>query len=199
MKKPGLPKKRMGSTPAAGERILEVASDLFYRRSIHSVGVEEIVQAAGVAKISLYRSYQSKDDLIAAYLAKRNREYWQLIEEVLGAHEGKPRVQLRTLFGFILNRTTEAGYRGCTFINYAAEYPEISHPGRRVMNDNKSKMRQRLVTICKALEVERPRQLADALFLLVEGAYASSQTLGGSDGPAKATLYAAEAIIDAHI
>lgn len=192
-------KASRAAAPLAGERILDIAGDLFYRRGIHAVGVEEIVQEAGVAKISLYRAFQSKDDLIAAYLTKRNHEYWQTIGGVLARHEGEPRAQLRALFTYILERTTRAGYRGCPFINYAAEFPETSLPGHRAMNENKREMRKRLTGLAEALGASRPRQLADALFLLMEGAYASSQTLGGSDGPAKSTLDAAETLIDAHI
>jgi len=68
-----------------------VAADLFYRESIRSVGVETIVQKAGVAKISLYRSFASKDDLIVAYLNDRNETYWRAIDRLLAKQEGEPR------------------------------------------------------------------------------------------------------------
>ena len=77
----------------AGEKIFEVAADLFYRESIRSVGVETIVEQAGVSKISLYRNFESKDDLIVAYLANRNVEYWRNVDRII-AKRDHPRGRL---------------------------------------------------------------------------------------------------------
>ena len=89
---------------------------------------------------------------------------------------------------------TQPGYRGCPFINYAVEFPDRSHPGHRVVDANKREWRRRLAAIAEALNAPRPKQAADGLMLLVEGAYAVSQTLGGPDGPASEIVGAAEAI-----
>ena len=181
----------------AGDRVFEVAADLFYRESIRAVGVDTIVKQAGVAKISLYRNFDSKDDLIVAYLKSRNADYWRNVDRILATKCGDPRAQLRALIGYIAGRTTTPGYRGCPFINYASEFPDASHPGHRIVDENKREMRQRLVDLTKTSGAVRPAQLADALFLLIEGAYASSQTLGGRKGPAANLLWAAEALIEA--
>jgi AcrR family transcriptional regulator len=188
---------RAGKT--AGERIFAVAADLFYGEGIRAVGVETIVNEAGVAKISLYRSYASKDDLIVAYLEDRNVGYWRILDDIAIEHEGNPRAQLRALIAYVASRATKPGYRGCPFINYAAEFPERSHPGHKAVNANKAEMRRRLTSLARAMGARRPGQLADALFLLVEGAYASSQTLGGREGPAKILQKAAEALVDSHL
>jgi AcrR family transcriptional regulator len=182
----------------AGEKVFEVATDLFYRQSIRSVGVETIVKEAGVSKITLYRNFESKDDLIVAYLEKRNKDYWRNVDRILAAKRDNPRAQLRTLIDHVAGRTTTPSYRGCPFINYAAEFPDASHPGHRIVEENKREMRQRLVGFAKALHTRRPTQLADALFLLIEGAYASSQTLGGRDGPAATLSWAADTLIELH-
>ena len=183
----------------AGEKVLDVAADLFYRESIRAVGVETIVNRAGVAKISLYRSFASKDDLIVAYLEDRNAGYWRDLDRMMAARPDDPRAQLRALIRHIAGRATTRGYRGCPFINYAAEFPDPSHPGHRVVAANKRQMRQRLTALAKAMGAARPARLADALFLLIEGAYAGSQTLGGHDGPAAALPRAADALIACHI
>jgi len=180
----------------AGERVFEVAADLFYRESIRSVGVETIVQQAGVSKISLYRSFESKDDLIVAYLENRNAEYWRNVDRIVAAKCGNPRAQLYALLDYIAGRATTPGYRGCPFINFAAEFPEPAHPGHQAVEENKREMRRRLVELTAAMGARHPRQLADALFLLVEGAYASSQTLGGRNGPAASLLWATKVLID---
>ena len=171
---------------------------MFYRESIRSVGVETIVQQAGVSKISLYRSFESKDDLIVAYLENRNAEYWRNMDGKVAAKRGNPRAQLRALIDFIAGRATTPGYRGCPFINFAAEFPDASHPGHQVVAENKREMRRRLFDLIKAIGVDRPAQLADALFLLIEGAYASSQTLGGRNGPAANLSWAVESLLKAH-
>jgi AcrR family transcriptional regulator len=191
-RKSSAPKKQK----RAGERVFDVAADLFYRHSIRSVGVETIVEQAGVSKISLYRNFESKDDLIVAYLENRNAEYWKIVDQITVKHPDNPRSQLRALIGYIADRTTTPGYRGCPFINYAAEFPDPAHPGRRVAGANKMEMRRRLVALIEAIGISAAPRVADAIFLLIDGAYASSQTLGGRNGPAKAALWAADALID---
>ena len=183
----------------AGERVFEVAADLFYRESIRSVGVEMIVQQAGVSKISLYRNFKSKDDLIVAYLENRSADYWRNMDRIVAAKRDDPRAQLCALIAHVAARTTTRGYRGCPFINFAAEFPDASHPGHRIVEQNKREMRQRLVNLSKAIGAKHPTQLADALFLLIEGAYASSQTLGGRTGPAATLSAAAETLIESHM
>jgi AcrR family transcriptional regulator len=182
----------------AGEKIFEVVADLFYRESIRSVGVEAIVKQADVSKITLYRNFDSKDDLIVAYLENRNADYWHGLDRLL-AKESDPRARLRRLVEYIADRTSTPGYRGCPFINYAAEFPDASHPGHHVVAANKQAMRQRLMSLAEAMKAKRPAQLADALFLLIEGAYASSQTLGGRKGPAANLSRAVKALVESHM
>ncbi len=193
------PVARAAGEKLAGERVLEVASDLFYQQSIRAVGVEAIVKQADVAKISLYRSFASKDALIVAYLERRNAGYWRQVDGLLAEHPGDPRAQLRTLIRFVAERATIPGYRGCPFINYAVEFPDPSHPGHRIVEANKGEMRERLARLTEALGAAEPAQLANSLFLLIEGAYASSQTLGGREGPAISLAWAADTLIGSQL
>ena len=179
----------------AGDRVFEVASDLFRREGIRAVGVETIVKKAGVAKISLYRSFESKDDLIVAYLNEVNVSYWANVDQYLAKHDAAPRGQLRAYMAYIAHSATTPGYRGCPFINYSAEFPDPSHPGHRVAEANRIEMRRRLLQWTKAMKVANAAKLADGLLLLIEGAYASSQTLGGRKGPAAALVWAADGLI----
>jgi AcrR family transcriptional regulator len=179
----------------AGDRVLDVASDLFRREGIRAVGVEAIVKKAGVAKISLYRSFDSKDDLIVAYLSAVNASYWANVDEYLTKHDSDPRSQMRAYLAYIADSATTPGYRGCPFINYSAEFPDPSHPGHRVAEANRIEMRRRLLQWTKAMKVSHAAKLADSLLLLIDGAYAGSQTLGGHKGPAAALVWAADALI----
>jgi AcrR family transcriptional regulator len=183
----------------ARDRVFEVAADLFYRKGIRAVGVETIVKQAGVAKISLYRHFPSKDDLIVAYLENRNAVFWRYWDEAFNQYEDDPRAQLNAVMTYLAQRTTQPGYRGCPFINYSAEFPEPSHPGHRVAEANKREMRRRFTEIAGALGAHQPKQLADGLLLLVEGAYAISQTLSGRNGPGNAIVWAATALVEVQL
>jgi AcrR family transcriptional regulator len=185
-----------GDEPSARDRLLAAAGELFYRQGIRSVGVDEIVAKADVAKMSLYRSFPSKDVLAAAYLEAVDRRYWRWWDETVARHPGDPCAQLRALFRSLVRRTTRADWRGCPFTNAATEFPERDHPARLVAEANKRELRRRLLGIVRAAGARRPAQLADQLLLLVEGAYVSGQTFG-PEGPAAAATEAADALIAA--
>jgi AcrR family transcriptional regulator len=181
----------------ARERIFEVAKDLFYRQGIRAVGVETIVAAAGATKMSLYRSFPSKDDLVVAYLKDRDAIYWDWWDRVVARYPDSPRQQIRALFKSVAGRATGPGYRGCPFTNAATEFPEPDHPGRAVAAANKAKLRERLRGLAAAAGAREPERLGDQLFLLIEGAYASGQ-ITGPNGPALALAEAADALVAAH-
>jgi AcrR family transcriptional regulator len=191
---------RQAGPQLARDKVFAVAADLFYRKGIHTVGVEEIVREADVAKISLYRSFASKDDLVVAYLEDRSRTFLRQWDEAFDRYRDNPRAQLRAIMTYIAERTTQDGYRGCPFINFCAEFPDASHPGRRVAQMTKRELHERFLGLAEALQVPRPRQLADSFLLLVEGAYAISQTLGGGrTGVGHSLVWASEALVDAQI
>src|SRR3954469_18328712 len=82
----------------ARDRVLETAAELFYRDGIRAVGVDTIITRSGVAKMSLYRNFPSKDDLIVAFLQVRNRLYWDRWDNIMASHPGGPRAQIAALF-----------------------------------------------------------------------------------------------------
>jgi len=182
----------------ARERLLAVASDLFYRRGIRSVGIDEIIAAADVAKMSLYRSFPSKDELVAAYLRELDRDYWRRWDAAVARHPGSPRDQLKELFQTLERWTTRPDWRGCPFTNAATEFPEPDHPARRVAEANKRELRRRLQKLARAAGARNAPALADQLMLLFEGAYSSAQTCGPR-GPAGAAAKAAEALLAADL
>lgn len=187
-----------GVEPSARERLLTAASALFYGQGIRSVGVDEIVARADVAKMSLYRCFPSKDALAAAYLEAVDGRYWRWWDETVGRHPGRPREQLRALFRGLAKRATRDEWRGCPFTNAATEFPEKDNPARKVAEAHKRELRRRLLDLARSLGAHRPPLLADQLVLLFEGAYASAQTFG-SPGPAGAVAAAAEALVEAQL
>ncbi|WP_162596322.1 TetR/AcrR family transcriptional regulator [Methylobacterium sp. 17Sr1-1] len=179
----------------ARDKIFAVAAERFYRDGIRSVGVEAIVKEAGVTKISLYRSFPSKDDLVLAYLEERSRQFLERWDETFDRYDD-PDERLRAIMTYLVERTTQEGYRGCPFINFCAEFADPAHPGRQIARATKTALRERFRHLAGALQARDPGQLADGLLLLVEGAYAISQTHGGGpDGVGHALVQAAEALV----
>jgi AcrR family transcriptional regulator len=180
----------------ARERILDAVDELFYRDGVRAVGVDSVIEHAGVNKMSLYRNFASKDELIAAYLEARNVQYWAWWDDVMQRHGPDARRQLYGLFEELQARTSRKGYRGCAFINVATELSDASHPARRVVTNNKRELKRRLRALGEAADAKAPEVLADSLMLLIEGAYAGSQSCG-PDGPVLALARTARVLIDA--
>lgn len=159
------------------EKILKTASDLFYRRGVRAVGVDLVVEEAGVAKTSLYRHFGTKDDLIAAFLAREDQDFWDTWDRVAEKHEGDARAELDAHLEWIGARIARPNYRGCPQLNVAAEFPEQDHPARKVAKDHKHEMRRRLKRLAERLNVSRPDELAGQLALLINGAFVSASLL----------------------
>jgi AcrR family transcriptional regulator len=157
------------------ERILDTACALFYQRGVRAVGVDLVVAQAGVAKTSLYRHFGTKDDLIAAFLEREDKDFWGTWDRTAREHSGDAAAELDAHLGWIGERVGRANYRGCPQINVAAEFPEIDHPARKVAATHKHEMRERLKGIAERLGVARPDELAGQLSLLINGAFVSSQ------------------------
>jgi AcrR family transcriptional regulator len=157
------------------ERILDTACTLFYQRGVRAVGVDLVVEKAGVAKTSLYRHFGTKDDLVAAFLQREDADFWGTWDGVAGQYSDDAAAELDAHLGWIGERVGRPNYRGCPQINVAAEFPDIDHPARKVAAAHKRQMRQRLKGIAERLGVARPDELAGQLSLLINGAFVSSQ------------------------
>jgi len=180
------------------DRILSTASRLFYQRGVRAVGVDLVVQEAAVAKMSLYRHFPTKDDLIVAFLEREDLEFWGLWDSVAEQHPD-PVDELNAHMRWIGERLAREHYRGCPQINVAAEFAEQDHPARRVSKQHMQTLRSRLQNIAKRLAVPRPKQLSAQLAVLINGAFVSSGLLAPDEatsvlqGALKALLNAAEA------
>ncbi len=169
------------STEVVRERILQTASELFYREGAHAVGVDLVVERAGVAKTSLYRHFRTKDDLIAAFLEREDAEFWSKWDGVAQAHQSDAQSELDAQMQWIGERIGRQNYRGCPQLNMAAEFSDPDHPARIVAAAHKEKLRRRLKGIAQRLEVRRPDELAAQLLLLVNGAFVSSQVIAAGE------------------
>jgi len=180
------------------DKIKDSARALFYAEGIRAVGVDEIVSRAGVTKPSLYRGFGSKDELAVAVLRDSETAFWGRWDAAMAAHPNAPRAQLLAFFEVQAMRSTREDYRGCGLTNAVIEYPEPAHPARVVSEAHKRDLRARLRAKAAELGASDPDGLGDALVLLVEGAYVSSQIFGAG-GPSGAVAQAAAAVIDAYL
>ena len=173
-----------GNSAEVRDRILRTASALFYERGVRAVGVDLVVEEAGVAKTSLYRHFRTKDDLIAAFLQREDEDFWNSWGRVTELHKTDPVAELEAHLDWISERVGRPNYRGCPQLNVAAEFPDSDHPARRVASAHKQELRRRLKGIAERLRVKRPDELAGQLSLLINGAFVSSQVLyPGEAGP----------------
>jgi AcrR family transcriptional regulator len=183
---------------SARERILETARDSFYREGIRAVGVDTLIARSGVAKMSFYRSFRSKDELVCAYLDSEAAEYWQWWDGVIRPHAHAPRKQLRALFAATAEHATSEEFRGCPFGNTLVEFPEKDHPARAVIVRFRAERRARLRDLAKAAGARDPERLADELDIVLEGSAFCAEGARLS-ARAAALVRAAETLIDAEV
>jgi AcrR family transcriptional regulator len=179
------------------ERILAAAAELFYRRGIRAVGVEAIADAASTNKMTLYRHFPSKDELIAEYLrrtAVAADACWKSLDE---AHPGDALGQLRGWLKAMAAHVGDCDERGCALANAAIELPEKGHPARRVIEDYKTAHRNKIAALAKLAGLHDPEMLADELHLLLEGARVTAQSVG-AEGLGERLVRMGEALIAAH-
>ncbi|MGN6668405.1 MAG: TetR/AcrR family transcriptional regulator, partial [Trinickia sp.] len=181
----------------AQQLLLRAAGELFYQEGVRAVGVDAVVERAGVNKMSLYRQFASKDELVAAYLEQANDGFFRNFEKSVGMHPGQPVRQIAQYFEDLARRASREGYRGCPFVNVAAEFSDPAHPARAIVARNKAQLIERLTQLTTAAGADDPAGLADALALLIEGVFAASQTFGPGCGPVLAAPRVAAQLVQA--
>jgi AcrR family transcriptional regulator len=179
------------------ERILSVASELFYRHGIRAIGVERIAEAAETNKVTLYRHFSSKDELVAEYLRRLAQEAKSSWDRLEAQHPADAPAQLRAWLKDMAAHVASGDERGCPLANAAVELPDKDHPARRVIEEFKTAQRERLIQLCAAAALTEPEMLADELFLLLEGARVAAQSMG-SKGLGDRLVRMGEAMINAH-
>ncbi|MGW8378148.1 TetR family transcriptional regulator [Streptomyces sp. ODS28] len=176
-------------TPA-GRRIVEAAEELFYERGITAVGVDLIAEHSGVTKRTLYNRFGSKDQLVAAYLAERDRRWRAYVREAVDACADPLDAVTAPLDA--LRTWSEGNARGCAFINALAELPDPAHPAHRIAADQKLWLRDLFEELATTAGCPDPSTLATRLLTLHEGALATQplplDTLAASTELARALV-----------
>lgn len=157
----------------ARDRLLAAAAELFYADGIAATGIDAITRAAGVARMSLYNNFSSKDDLVFTYLEARHAEWLGLYQARL-AVAADPAARVLAVVDAYLDHAAAAsreGFRGCGLLNAAAELPADS-PGRAVVARHKAEVRALLVEHLTAAGTSDVDSLAGHIALLLEGGMA---------------------------
>jgi AcrR family transcriptional regulator len=181
---------------SARERLLDAASRLFYERGFQAVGVDEIAAEAGVAKMTLYRHFPSKDDLVVAYLERSDTAMCEWFERALAAGRD-PVDKIMAVFTALGALAQSHHCLGCTFQVTASEYPDPSHPAHRVAVSHKREVRKQLAALTTAAGLHDPDALADQLLMLMDGAWVAARMFDRAN-PARHVADAARALLRAH-
>ena len=154
--------------PAKG-RILDTANVLFYEDGIRNVGVDRIISASSVTKATFYKHYRAKDNLIVEYISSRHETVRANVEEMIRTSPNAESV-LRAFVAAIIAEIDTPGFRGCPFINAAAEFPDSEHPVRRVVTNHREWYVETLAELLKEMGHPVPGDAADELLLARDGA-----------------------------
>lgn len=176
--------------------MLDVAGDLFYWHGIRATGVDAVAERAEVAATTLYRLFSSKDDLVGAYVERTGDRYRRWFTETVEAAGTEPRERLVGFFDALIHQVQPERCRGCPFQMALAETPDPGLSAHVHAVEIKAWVRAQLGALTQQLEVEDPATLADQLMVLIEGVYASAQSVG-ADGPARASRALVETLLPA--
>ena len=187
---------KIATTPK--EKLYQTAARLFFQHGYRAVGVDAIAAESGVGKMTLYRHYPSKDDLIAAFLHQSDADFWEYFEQSIAGASGA-REKLLAFFQGLQDYVLSPACYGCPFINVASEYPEATYAGHQVALEHKEAVRARFNALAQEAGARRPEELANALLLLMDGAYMAARMYGAvAASPASGVAEAARQLIDAH-
>jgi AcrR family transcriptional regulator len=179
----------------ARQRLIETAERLFYADGIHAVGIDRIIAEAGVAKMTLYNHFASKDDLILAVLQYREAKFDGLFEQWMGRHTQEGRDRLEAFFAALKDWFESPGFRGCMFINACAELADAGHQGAQFSAQHKQRFHEMLkAVIAETAGAKAAESLTPAIALLVEGAIVTA-VMQQSASPADVARDAALALV----
>jgi len=154
--------------PAKG-RILDTANVLFYEDGIRNVGVDRIISASSVTKATFYKHYRAKDNLIVEYITARHETVRANVENMIATSPDAEHV-LRAFVAAIIAEIDTPGFRGCPFINAAAEFPDAEHPVRKVVTAHREWYVDTLAELLREMGHPVPGDAADELLLARDGA-----------------------------
>lgn len=162
------------------ERILGVASELFSTRGINATSVDTIVAEAGIAKVTLYKYFKSKEQLILEYLRRYDDRLWKKLSEVSSNRDASPTSRLSELVDAAMEWIADPEFKGFAFINASVEFPQLESPVHQTSIEFAQTLRNTLATLAKESGIRNADALALQLSLVIEGAAITERTQRGS-------------------
>src|SRR5262245_57357049 len=172
---------RTRETSEARQRLLDTADRLFYRDGIRAVGIDRIIAEANVAKMSLYKHFPSKDDLILAVLKYREEGVLEFFRMAMERHGKKSKNPLQAFFAALKDFFQSPGFRGCPFQNAAVELADPTHPGPEFVRGHKQRFSEFLRGLVEGMLDKAAAKVAPAVAILVEGAVVTAVIQGKPD------------------
>lgn len=165
---------------ASGKRdhLIDIALELFCRDGFHATGIDKILATAGVARMTLYNHFKSKDELILATLRRRDEKFRNWFMRTVERLASSPQKRLLAMFDALEEWFLEKDFTGCMFINASAEYAETDDPIHMVAAEHKILMAKYVHELSAAAGVDEPKALADELVLLMEGSIIMAHVVG---------------------
>ncbi|MEV4131001.1 TetR family transcriptional regulator [Dactylosporangium sp. NPDC049742] len=154
---------------AARQRLLDAATRVFYAEGIHAVGVDRIIAEAGVTRVTFYRHFPSKEDLIQAYLSAHDAEIRANVGARIAAARD-PRAAVSAMMGSLGTAICAPGFRGCAFINAAAEYPDPAQPIAKLVAGHRRWFRDTATDLLTSAGHPDPAGTAALLLMVRDGA-----------------------------
>jgi AcrR family transcriptional regulator len=180
------------------DKLFETAARLFYQHGYRAIGVDTLAAESGIGKMTLYRHYPSKDDLILAYLKDSDDVFWNHFDSVT-KDLPTAREKLLAFFQSLQDYVLSPACYGCPFNNVATEFPEMEYAGHQIALEHKQKVRTWFMQLSEETSASEPKALANALILLMDGAYMAARMFGSSaDNPAADLAEAARCLIDSY-
>lgn len=176
------------------ERIMCTASRLFYEEGIQAVGIQRLIDEAGIAKASLYAHFASKDELVAAYLDRKGAAYRADVQVHLDNPRLSARGKILKIFDMIVAMVEAPGFRGCAFHNASAEIADPQHPIRLAAAQQRAWVHDVMLGLVKETGAASPDRLAGALIALYDGATATS-LIDGDPAAARHARWAVERLL----
>ena len=171
---------RVGQSEAR-QRLLETADRLFYAEGVRNVGIDKIIAEAGVAKMTLYTHFPSKDDLIVAVLQYREQKLLEFFRASMDRHGKRTKDKLRAFFAALKEWFESPGFRGCAFQNAAVELADPAHPGTQFVRDHKRRFTEILRGFVEESVGKSATKLVPMVALIVEGAIVTAVISGTPD------------------
>jgi len=160
------------------DQLLETAGMLFYRDGYHATGIDRILAEAGIAKMTLYHHFRSKEELILAVLKKRDQTMFESLNQFLDAKRRPPEKLLEAVFDWLIVWIGSKGFRGCAFLKAMAEYQNLNDPIHQAALAHKVALTAEIRRLVVAAGLKKSRNLSEQLSLLLEGAIVQSHAIG---------------------